>query len=397
MDPHFSTSMRWPRSNSLAPLGERDSLSFKLAQYTTELKRTGLHRRRQLTALGDGAIHFSRNDYLSLTSHPRIIRAFQSGFERYPTSSGGSMVVCGYHERHQALEQAFADSLGVDDCILFSSGYAANVSVINLLAQLNVHVLVDKMVHASIYDGLKASGASFTRYLHNHLPDLTIKINYAPEDTVLMTEGIFSMSGQCAPLNEIAKLGKDTLKGLIVDEAHAFGLIGDQGMGAVSQHQLTQDEVPLRIIPLGKAFAATGAVVAGQHRWIDALLQSARPYIYSTAFSPAVAHGLLETLEVIKAADEQRTKLCELVGYFREAIKNSPLKWRDSHTPVQQLQLGCPERALYFAKRLREQSIICVPMRQPTVTKQETGLRVILNAHHQSEHIDHLFRCLHQL
>ena len=375
----------------------RGQLTNKLEHYTAELVRQGLHRQRQVDDPDEDVIHFSRNDYLSLATNLRIKKAYQQGFKRYPTGSGGSMVVCGYHGAHKALERAFADALGVDDCILFSSGYAANLSVIGLLARLDVHVLVDKRVHASIYDGLQSTGASYTRYLHNHLGDLSEKMKGVPQDTVLMTEGLFSMSGQFAPLAEIAQLAQQDLQGLIVDEAHSFGLVGQQGMGAVSQYQLTQDVVPLRVIPFGKAFAAFGAIVAGHRTWIDALLQSARPYIYSTAFSPAFAHGLLETLEVVRGADEQRRKLRELVRYFRAAIDNSPLTWSDSHSPVQQLRLGCPQRALYFTERLRESSIVCLPMRQPTVSKQETGLRVILNDHHQPEHIDFLFKCLHQI
>ena len=287
--------------------------------------------------------------------------------------------------------------MGVDDCILFSSGYAANLSVLSLLGRFDTHVLIDKVVHASIYDGLELSGASYSRFLHNNLSDMVLKINEAPTHSVIMTEGIFSMSGQCAPLGEIAQLAKQHRLDLLVDEAHAFGVIGHQGLGAVILHQLTQADVPLRIIPLGKACAASGAIVAGQSEWIDALLQSARSHIYSTAPSPAFAYGLLETLEIIRGADDRRRKLADLVGYFREAIVKSPLKWRDSCSPIQQLQLGCPHRALYYADKLREQSIVCLPMRQPTVSKPETGLRIILNYQHQPEHIDCLFKWIHQI
>lgn len=368
-------------------------LLHKLKQYCTELSSQGLYRQREVGCLQRQLINFSSNDYLSLASDPRIKRAYQLGFERYPTGSGGSMVVCGYHSTHKALERAFADALAVDDCILFSSGYAANLSVVGLLARFDTPILIDKMVHASIYDGLQLSDASFTRYLHNNVSDLSLKMQKMSGHPVVITESIFSMSGQCAPLAKIAEVAQE----LIVDEAHAFGVLGRQGLGAVIHHQLTQEDVPLRIIPLGKAFAASGAIVAGQRLWIDALLQSARPYTYSTAMSPACAYGLLETLERVRAADERRQKLSELIYYFRDAVKNSPLKWRDSWSHIQQLQLGCPERALFVANKLQEQSIICSPMRQPTVTLPETGLRIILNYHHQPEDIDSLFRCLRSL
>ena len=160
-------------------------------------------------------------------------------------------------------------------------------------------------------------------------------------------------------------------------------------------HGLTQTDVPLRIIPLGKAYAACGAVVAGAGAWIDALLQVARPYIYSTAISPAYTYGLLETLAVIQAADDRRKHLSTLVTYFRDAIQSSPFVWRDSSSPIQQLQLGCPNRALRLADQLREEGILCLPIRQPTVNKQETGLRVILNYQHQPEDIDRFLRGVH--
>ena len=397
----------------------RGLITDKLQEYSTTLLKQGLHRQRRVSGTNDGVINFSSSDYLSLTSDSRIKKAYQEGFGKYPTGSGSSMVVCGYHATHRALEKAFAEALSVDDCILFSSGYAANLSVTGLLARFDIHILIDKGVHASLYDGLQLSRARYSRYLHNNLVDLASKIEIAcsnlsstsrglstesldpvdkPWDVsqmsiAIMTEGTFSMSGQCAPLCEIARLGHD----LLVDEAHAFGVLGPQGMGAVVHQQLTQAEVPLRVIPLGKAFGASGAIVAGQGVWIDALLQSARPQTYSTAISPAVAYGLLETLAILRCADDRRAKLAELVRYFRTSVRNSPLKWRDSYSPIQQLQLGCPHRALYFSEKLRERSILCLPMRQPTVSQQETGLRVILNSHHEPDQIDFLFEYLHQL
>ncbi len=367
-------------------------LTHRLKQHRIALIKLGLHRTRQVHPTDERVINFSSNDYLSLTDDPRIKKAYQDGLNHHPVGSGGSMLVCGYHAAHKAVEAAFSEALGVDDCLLFSSGYAANLSVIALLAQFNAHILIDKGVHASIYDGLRLSQASYSRYLHQNVSDLALKNKKLPETTVILTEGTFSMSGQSAPLREMAQVGRP----LIVDEAHAFGVLGQEGLGSVVQHQLTQAEVPLRIIPLGKAFAASGAIVAGHTLWVDALLQSARPYIYSTAISPAFSHGLLETLKIIRAADDRREKLRDLVQYFRQAIKGSPLTWADSASPIQQLQLGCSHLALQYADKLREHDIICTAMRKPTVSQQETGLRIILNYAHQPAHIDSLLNCLYQ-
>lgn len=374
----------------------KSMLAIKLQKFISQIQEHGLHRQRQLAGPCE-MINFSSNDYLSFSNDRRVKHAYEEGFRRYGTGSGGSMVVCGYHPIHQSLEQAFAEALAVDRCLLFSSGYAANLSVAGLLGQLGMQAVIDKAVHASIYDGLKLARVQYFRYRHNDLMDLSAKIKRAEGDAVIMTESIFSMSGQQAPLAAIAKLSQSHVSAMIVDEAHAFGVIGTQGLGAVMQDNLTQEDVPLRIIPFGKAYASAGAIVAGQALWIEALLQCARPYIYSTAISPAVAYGLLQTLEIIRGAEERRAMLREAICYFRNALYDSPLMWRNSSTAIQQLKLGCPYRAQEYAVKLREQGILCMPMRQPTVSKQETGLRIILNYAHQAEHIDYLMKCLHQL
>lgn len=374
-------------------------ISQSLILYSKQLQQQGLHRKRTLPACFDDrdVINFSSNDYLSLTADERVKKAFQRGFVNYPSGSGGSMVVCGYHPVHRELEKAFALALEVDDALLFSSGYTANLGVISLLARFEGELLIDKAAHASFYDGLKLAKAKYNRFLHNDLDNLAIKLQAMTSNPVVITESVFSMSGQCACLAELARLCARHKAELIVDEAHAFGVLGPQGLGAVAQHGLTQKEVPLRIIPFGKAFASQGAMVVGQGEWIDALLQSARSHLYSTAVSPAIAYGLLETLSIVREADERRQKLLYLIDYFQQAIKSSPLRWRHSQTAIQQLQLGCPHQALVYAHFLHEKGIFCQAMRAPTVSKKDTGLRVILNYHHEPAHIDYLLSQLQRL
>lgn len=368
-------------------------IRMRLREHISELRQQGLHRKRMVVSCieEDRTINFSTNDYLSLTQDPCIAKAFQRGFSNYPSGSGGSMVICGYHPSHRELEQAFSQALAVDDALLFSSGYAANIAVVALLAKFNAHLHIDKAAHASIYDGLKLSNAKYSRFLHNDLNNLELKLRLAPNNPVVITESVFSMSGQQTDLAELSALCATYEVDCIVDEAHAFGVFGPQGLGAAAQYGLTQQDLPLRIIPLGKAFAFQGAMVVGQGEWIDALLQSARSYIYSTAVSPALAYGLLETLAFIRDADDRRQKLYHLINYFQQACNNSPLRWRKSTTPIQQLQLGCPHKALDYTNYLKSQGIFCQAMREPTVSKKDTGLRVILNYGHEPEHIDYLF------
>jgi 8-amino-7-oxononanoate synthase len=304
------------------------------------------------------------------------------------------MLLSGYHANHRAVERAFADLLAVDECILFSSGYAANLAMTALLGKLNAHCFIDKELHASIYDGLTLAQVDYTRYFHNNMNDLERKLTKQTNHSALITEGIFSMSGQIAPLTAISTLCIEAQTEVLVDEAHSFGVLGEYGKGAVAHHDLSQKEVPLRIIPLGKAFAAQGALIAGQSEWISALLQAGRSLIYSTAISPALSYGLLNTLDIVIDAEERREKLNGLVELFRNLIKTSPLDWGDSVTPIQQLRLGCPHLSLYYAQELKKQGISCLPIRTPTVCKKETGLRIILNYNHTAEQINKLFNKL---
>lgn len=361
-----------------------------------ELKQQGLYRTRILADELASRANFSSNDYLSLRNDARIKRAFQKGYQRYPAGSGASMAVCGYHAIHLELEQTVASLLGVDNALLFSSGYAANIGIVALLARLNCHLLIDKAMHASVYDGIKLANPRYMRYLHNNLADLENKLAIDGNNQVILTESIFSMSGQQPSLNNMVQLGKAHHAVCVIDEAHAFGVLGPGGLGAVVQNGCSQDDIPLRTIAFGKAMGAQGALVAGRADWIDGLFQTARSHIYSTGISPALAYGLLESVSIIVKADDRRKKLFELVDYFRNAIKQSPLKWRDSITPIQQLQLGCPYKALDYAARLQAHGIHCMAMREPTVSRCDTGLRVVLNAHHDAEDIDNLLGFVNQ-
>lgn len=365
-------------------------ISHKIKDYTNQLAHEGLLRNRFINADDASLVHFDSNDYLSLSKDKCISEGYQRGYALYPSGSGASMLLSGYHPNHRAVEEAFANLLAVDECILFSSGYAANLAVTALLGKLNVHCFIDKEIHASIYDGFALSKVNYSRYLHNNLDDLERKITSA-KGSALITEGVFSMSGQLAPLAKLSSICNTNQCAVLVDEAHSFGILGSQGKGAVAHHGLTQNEVPLRVIPLGKAYAAQGALVAGKADWIYALLQAGRSVIYSTAVSPALSYGLLHTLDFVVNAEDRRSKLAQLITIFRSYIKKSPLVWADSISPIQQLQLGCPHLALHYDRELKKHGISCCAIRKPTVSTKASGLRVILNYNHTPEQIHELF------
>lgn len=358
------------------------------------LKDNNLYRERSYS-LNTGLLNFSSNDYLSLRNNPEVQQAFIDGFAQYPAGSGSSRILSGFHDNHHQLEQSFAKKLKADSGLLFNSGYAANLGIIILLAKAGFNLLIDKGVHASIYDGIKLSGINYQRFIHNDVDSLTTKL--IREQSVVITESLFSMSGQLSDLKSIALACEHVKASLIVDEAHAFGVIGSEGLGAVSENQLSQTTVPLRVIGFGKAMGCQGAIVVGQKDWIDALYQSARSHIYTTAMSPAIAYGLAQSAEILYKSDAARIKLRQLVYYFQQCAKNSPMMWRSSASPIQQLKLGCPKKALDYSQRLKAQGIVCLPVREPTVSAQDTGLRVVLNAHHETDDINSLFYHLQQI
>lgn len=371
------------------------SFNEAITQYTANLQHRYLLRARHLSSsLNSKSISFDRNDYLSLILDKRIAKANQDAFSLFPAGSGGSMLLSGYHRTHQLLEREFATLLAVDNCILYSSGYAANLAVTSLLGAIKANAVIDREMHASIYDGLSLAKILYRRY--RTIAQLKQQLEGLRHAAVI-TEGIFSMTGRKPDLTAISALCHQNQAALIVDEAHSFGVIGDQGRGAVSACHLTQQEVPLRIIPLGKAFAAQGAIVAGKGEWIEALLQAGRTLTYSTAVSPALSYGLLKNLELVRAAEDRREKLRKLIACFKESINSSPFTWSESDTPIQQLQLGNPQLAIYYAEELKKSGFSCSVVRSPTVSVKNTGLRVILNYVHEPSHIYNLFNKLHAI
>ncbi len=371
-------------------------LTRQIQQLIGAQHEKGLYRQRSLNDKL-GQINFSSNDYLSLSLCPELKRGYQEAFSQQPVGSGGSMLICGYHQAHKDLEAVFTQALGVERSLVVANGYMANLSLMCLLKQIKALAVIDKKIHASVYDGISLSNIPYKRYAHQNLSHLNRICRETTTPFIIFTESIFSMSGAEPVLADMATMAKAYRAELIVDEAHAFGLIGPEGLGAVKASGLGDDLIPLRVIPLGKAFASTGAVIAGQASWIEALIQCARPLIYSTAISPAIAEGHIKALEIIRKADDRRKHLRDLVQYFRASISTSNLRWQPSKTPIQQLLIGCPIKANKVSAGLRSHGITCLPMRPPTVAMQESGLRVAINYHHKKSDIDSLLQRLEEL
>ncbi len=368
-------------------------LERSLKDFLKTLDQKGILRARSLNTLDSSKpqLCFCSNDYLGLSHLTDIREFYRDGFQQFATGSGASSLIAGYHPVHKALEEDFCTALNCEAGLLFSSGYTANLGVMALLGRLQINTMIDKAVHASMYDGLKLSSAKFSRYPHQDSEVLRKKI--VPNSTVV-TEGVFSMSGYQPDLRSIADIAASNDSVLFVDEAHSFGIIGDEGLGSIHHSGLGEQNVPLRIIPFGKSFAAMGAIVLGKKEWVEVLLQVARSCIYSTAISPAVAHGIRKSLQFIRGADEQRTHLAALVEYFQNRRKESGFDWLPSNTPIQRIKIGGYKQASLIHQHLQNSGVNTQLIRYPTVSVPETGLRICLTANHSFNTVDRLFDAL---
>ncbi|MFB0962269.1 MAG: 8-amino-7-oxononanoate synthase, partial [Pseudomonas sp.] len=284
-------------------------MSFDLAARLAARQADNLYRQRPLLQSPQGPVvqvegkeylAFSSNDYLGLANHPQVVDAMQQGAARWGVGGGASHLVIGHSEPHHQLEQALAEFTGRERVLLMSSGYMANLAVITALVGQGDTVLHDRLNHASLLDAGLLSGARFSRYLHNDLDSLKLRFQRAQGHTLLVTDGVFSMDGDLAPLPELAEQAKAHGAWLMVDDAHGFGVLGKNGGGLLEHYGLTASEVPVLVGTLGKSFGTAGAFVAGSEELIETLIQFARPYIYTTSSPPALACATLASLELLQ-------------------------------------------------------------------------------------------------
>lgn len=350
---------------------------------------------RWLSREGRRWLNFSSNDYLGLSQHPAIVKAWQQGADRYGVGSGGSGHVSGYSEAHRVLEEQLADWLGYSRALLFISGFAANQAVIAALAGKEDRIVADRLSHASLLEAASHSPAQLRRFQHNdcrHLDDLLAKPLSGQQ--LVVTEGIFSMDGDSAPLADVQRAARTAGALLLVDDAHGIGALGEEGRGSCHRQQVRPD---LLIVTFGKAFGVSGAAVLCSEALADYLLQFARHLIYSTAMPPAQAVALSAALGVIRSDDgqQQREKLARHIADFRRGMTHYPGELTDSGSAIQPLIVGDNARALRLAARLREEGCWATAIRPPTVPTGSARLRLTLTAAHESVDIAHLLEALH--
>ena len=254
-----------------------------------------------LSVEGRSLINFCSNDYLGLASHPDIVQALKQAADLYGTGSGASHLVSGHSVVHQKLEEQLAEYTGRPRALLFSTGYMANIGAINALIGRRDLVLQDQLNHASLLDGGRLSQADFKRYKHVDMASLEQRLEQSSaERKLIVTDGVFSMDGNLAPLREISSLAKRHSPWLMVDDAHGVGVLGQQGGGLVEELNMSVDQVPVLVGTLGKSFGTFGAFVAGSEALIETLIQYSRSYIYTTALPPAIAAATMASLKIVR-------------------------------------------------------------------------------------------------
>ena len=345
---------------------------------------------------GRRMLSFCSNDYLGLAAHPELIGALRDGAERYGVGSGAAHLVSGHGEPHRRLEEALAAFTGRPRALLFSTGYMANLGVIQALAGRGNRVYSDRLNHASLIDGARLSGARLVRYPHADSDALARMLDGANQP-LIVTDGVFSMDGDLAPLSALARLASDKGARLMVDDAHGLGVLGEAGGGSLERFALGEDDVPILMGTLGKAFGTFGAFVAGSEPLIETLIQRARSYIYTTALPPALAHASCVALEIALRENWRRAHLRRLIARFRDGASRLGLPLAASETPIQPLIAGDAARALAWSRYLETNGVLVTAIRPPTVPVGSARLRVTLSAAHQEADVDQLLGLLTEL
>ncbi|MFZ5654357.1 MAG: 8-amino-7-oxononanoate synthase [Pseudomonadota bacterium] len=369
-----------------------------------ERRARQLHRQRLTLETAQGAairiggqacVNFSSNDYLGLAADPEVVAALIEGARRWGVGGGASHLISGHSGAHQALEEALAEFTGRPRALLFSTGYMANMGVINALARDGDLVVQDRLNHASLLDGGFLCRARFERYPHADPAALEALLAGAGSGRrLVVTDGVFSMDGDLAPLAELAALADRHGAWLMVDDAHGFGVLGARGGGAVEALGLGLDQVPILVGTLGKAFGTFGAFVAGSEALIETLIQFARTYIYTTALPPAVAAATLVSLRLAQTQGWRRERLQELIARFRAGARARELPLLPSATPIQPVPVGDSALAVALAARLRAAGYLVGGIRPPTVPPGTARLRIALCAAHEPQQVDGLLDAL---
>ena len=332
-----------------------------------------------------------------LANHPQLIAALQQGAAQYGAGAGAAHLVSGHTQAHHELEAALAAFVGKPAALLFSTGYMANLGVVQALVGKDDTVFADKLNHASLNDAMLLSRAHIKRYRHNDMVQLAQMLAKTPSGRkLIITDAVFSMDGDLALLPELLALCEQHDAWLLVDDAHGFGVLGEHGRGSLAHFGIVSRRI-IYMATLGKAAGVFGAFVAAEQVVIDTLINQARSYVYTTATPPALASAVLASLQLIEQGEESRAHLQRLITQLRSGLNDLHWSLMPSSTAIQPLLIGDNQAALDLSNALRERGIWVAAIRPPTVPQGTARLRITLSATHSAADVTRLTETLHEL
>lgn len=348
----------------------------------------GVHAR----VSGQSFVSFVSNDYLGLAGDPRLAAAWAEGAQTYGVGAAASHLLGGHTDAHESLERRLAQWVGAERALLFSTGYMANLAVVTALARRGAVIFENRRNHASLIDAVTLSRAQRVRYRDE--AGLRARLVPRPGRGLIVTDGVFSMDGDVAPVATLAGLARDTGLGLIVDDAHALGVLGPGGAGTLAAAGLVPGQGVALVGTLGKALGVFGAFVAGTTDLIEVLIQTARPYVYTTAVPPALALATATAVAIARAEEFRRARLAAHIMFFRDGAARLGLRLLPSATAIQPLIVGTNAAAMDAARQLRRAGLLVGAVRPPTVPSGEARLRITLSAAHETADIARLLDVL---
>jgi 8-amino-7-oxononanoate synthase len=343
---------------------------------------------------GRSLVNFSSNDYLGLANDPRLRRAAVDAIETYGVGSGASPLVTGHSRLHEEAEEAFAGFVGLPRSLLFGSGYAANLGILSTLADRHAEIFADKLNHACLNDGALLSRARLVRYPHGDIDALEARLAASRADVrIVATDAVFGMDGDVAPIADLVEMCERHEAWLVVDDAHGIGVLGRNGRGSLDHAGVRSPRI-VHMATLGKALGGHGAFVSAQAPVIEALVQHARTYIYSTALPPMCAGVAVAAVELLREDPSLVTRLHQRIGALRAACARAGVKLEPSTTAIHPLLLGSAERALDVSARLRDTGFLVPAIRPPTVPDGTSRLRISVSAAHEARDLESLAAAL---
>ena len=351
-------------------------------------------QRAHVTVGGRDYVAFCSNDYLGLAAHADLVRAACEGARAYGVGAGASHLVLGHTRAHHDLEAALARFVGLPRALFFSTGYMANLGLVTALASRADAVFADKLNHASLNDAALLSRAQMKRYPHCDMSALARLLqSSAARNKIIVSDSVFSMDGDIAPVRELLDLAERYDAWLVLDDAHGFGVLGEHGRGVLDFAGVRSPRIAY-MATLGKAAGVCGAFVAGEPALVETLVQRAKTYIYTTATPPLVAHALLASLDLVARGDDRRERLATVAASVQRGLAGLPWRLVPSTTAIQALVIGESADAMAVSAALAERGVLVPAIRPPTVPQGTARLRISLSADHSARDVDRLVAAL---